>query len=299
MSVKIVEVGPRDGLQNEPTPVSVEDRLALIERLVAAGLRHIEVGAFVSPTWVPQMAGSDELLRRLPHHEGVHYSALVPNLRGLEAALAAGCREVAVFVAATESFSQRNQNCGIEDSLARARAVATEAQRSGLAVRGYVSCVLGCPFEGPVAPGRTAELTARLLAAGCHEVSLGDTLGAGTPASTAGLLRACLQRAPAECLAGHFHDTYGMAIANIAAALALGLRCFDSAIAGLGGCPYAPGATGNVATEDLVYLLDGMGHDSGVSLPRLAAAAEHIGPRLGRPNASRVGQALARRVACA
>ncbi len=290
--VKIVEVGPRDGLQNEKRPIGVDVKLGLIERLAAAGLTHIEAASFVSPRWVPQMAGSDELMRRLPRAAGVHYSALTPNLMGLEAALAAGCEEVAVFGAASETFSQRNINCSIAESLQRFGAVAEQALAHGLRVRGYVSCVLGCPYEGDVPPAQVAALARQMLDMGCHEVSLGDTIGKGNPRSTRALLDACLRDiAPAQ-LAGHFHDTFGMAIANINSALEMGLRTFDSSVAGLGGCPYAPGASGNVATEDVVHLMESLGLQTGIDMNRLLDAGDYINGHLGRPPSSRVRLAL-------
>lgn len=295
--VKVVEVGPRDGLQNEKRPVDVATRVALIERLVAAGVTHIEAASFVSPKWVPQMAGSAELMAALPRPTGVHYSALTPNLQGLEAALAAGCEEVAVFGAASESFSRRNINCSIAESLERFRSVAEAALAAGVRVRGYVSCVLGCPYEGAVAPAQVARVAVQLREMGCHEISLGDTIGRGTPDAARRMLGACLQHIPASALAGHYHDTYGMAIANIAASLEMGLRTFDSSVSGLGGCPYAAGASGNVATEDVVYLLNGMGYATGIDLPRLAEAGAFISAALGRDSASRVAMALA--AACA
>lgn len=290
--VKLVEVGPRDGLQNEKQPVSLEARLELIRRLEAAGVRHIEAAAFVSPKWVPQMTGSDELMRRLPRTPGVHYSALVPNMKGLEAALAAGCEEVAVFGAASESFSQRNINCSIRESIARFEPVAQAAHAAGVAVRGYVSCVLGCPYEGDIAPEKVAEVAQMLADLGCHEISLGDTIGRGTPDATRRMIAACAARVPVARLAGHFHDTYGMAVANVAAALAEDVRIFDSAVAGLGGCPYAPGASGNVASEEVVYLLQGMGFDTGIDLAALASAGAYICAQLGRTTGSRVARAL-------
>ncbi|SFC54054.1 hydroxymethylglutaryl-CoA lyase [Pseudomonas citronellolis] len=290
--VRIVEVGPRDGLQNEPQVLPVEARIDLVRQLADAGLRHIEAGAFVSPRWVPQMAGSDEVLRRLGRRPGVRFSALVPNLVGLEAALAAGCEEVAVFAAASEAFSQRNINCSIDDSLLRFEPVLALARERGVRVRGYVSCVLDCPYSGPVAPQQAGEVAERLHALGCYEISLGDTLGKGTPDATARLLEHCAQRLPLTALAGHFHDTFGMALANLLAALQAGVRTFDSSLAGLGGCPYSPGAGGNVATEDVLHLLHGMGYATGIDLPAVARLGTLISRRLGRPNASRAGRAL-------
>jgi hydroxymethylglutaryl-CoA lyase len=290
--VKIVEVGPRDGLQNEKQPIDVATKLGLIERLMAAGLKNIEAASFVSPKWVPQMAGSAEVMAGVPRVPGVKYSVLVPNLKGLEAAVAARSDEVAVFAAASESFSQRNINCSIDESLERFRLVVDAARAAGVPVRGYISCVLGCPYEGAVPPGKVAEVAVKLRDLGCHEISLGDTIGKGTPASTAAMLEACLAHMPADVLAGHFHDTYGTAIANIAESLRWGLRIFDSSVSGLGGCPYAVGASGNVATEDVVYLLENMGYRTGVDLPLLVQAGRYISSALGRESSSRVAKAM-------
>ncbi|WP_382327360.1 hydroxymethylglutaryl-CoA lyase [Hydrogenophaga sp. UC242_50] len=290
--VRIVEVGPRDGLQNERQPIDVDARVALIERLVDAGVQHIEAASFVSPRWVPQMASSAEVMARLPMRPGVRYSALTPNLHGLEAALASGCQEVAVFGAASESFSQKNINCSIRDSLERFRSVVETARGHGVRVRGYVSCVVGCPYEGPIAPAKVAEVCLQLQEMGCQEISLGDTIGVGTPASVTAMLEACLRHLPAAQLAGHFHDTYGMAVANVAASLAMGLRTFDSSVSGLGGCPYAAGASGNVATEDLVYLLHGQGLRTGIDLDQLVAVSDWISVVLQRSPGSRVTRAL-------
>ncbi len=298
-AVKIVEVGPRDGLQNEKQPIAVDTKVALVQRLVAAGVRHIEAASFVSPKWVPQMAGSAEVMQRVPRADGVHYSALTPNLKGLEAAIEAGCEEVAVFGAASEAFSQKNINCSIRESLERFRSVIETAREHRLKVRGYVSCVLGCPYEGEVAPDKVADVAVLLHEMGCHEISLGDTIGRGTPRTTRLMIEACLRRIPAAQLAGHYHDTYGMAIANIAASLDMGLRTFDSSVAGLGGCPYAAGASGNVATEDVVYLLHGLGLNTGIDLPRLVEAGAFISAALGRTTSSRVARAMDQRAACA
>ena len=248
--VKIVEVGPRDGLQNEKQPVSVETRIELIRQLVSAGLKNIEAVSFVSPKWVPQMAGAAEVMAGVPRGNGVQYSALTPNLQGLEAAIGAGLTEVAVFGAASEAFSQRNINCSIRESLERFRTVMQVALANGIKVRGYVSCVLGCPYEGYVSPDKVAEVAALMRDMGCYEISLGDTIGKGTPRSTEQLLEVCLRAIPAENLAGHFHDTYGMAIANISKSLEMGIRVFDSSIAGLGGCPYAKGASGSRSSSN-------------------------------------------------
>ena len=290
--IKIIEVGPRDGLQNEKQPVSIDTKVGLIERLVGAGVRHIEAASFVSPKWVPQMAGSAEVMRRVPRMANVHYSALTPNIQGLEAAMAAGCKEVAVFGAASETFSQRNINCSIRESLERFRAVAKVALESKLLVRGYVSCVLGCPYEGDVQPEKVSEVALILREMGCHEISLGDTVGRGNPSSTRRMLEACIRVIPAWQLAGHFHDTYGMAIANVVASLELGIRAFDSSVSGLGGCPYAVGASGNVATEDVVHLLHGMGYETGIDLPKLIQAGIYISSALGRETSSRVVRAM-------
>jgi hydroxymethylglutaryl-CoA lyase len=294
--VRIVEVGPRDGLQNEKQPVSTDVKLELIARLADAGLRDIEATAFVSPKWVPQMADHADLMRRLPRRPGVSYPVLVPNLKGLEAAVESGATEVAVFAAASESFSQKNINCSIAESLIRFEPVMEAARAAGVKVRGYVSCVVACPYEGPVAPLRVAEVAARLHGMGCYEVSLGDTIGTGTPASVTAMLEAVAARVPVAQLAGHYHDTWGMAVANVAASYALGLRVFDASVSGLGGCPYAKGASGNVATEDVVYLLQGLGADTGVDLQRLAETSAWISGVLGREPGSKVTRAL--RAAC-
>ncbi len=291
-TIKIVEVGPRDGLQNEATLVDTATKLRLIRALATAGLQHIEAGSFVSPKWVPQMADSADILRQLETAGPVRYPVLVPNLKGLEAALASGARDIAVFAAASESFSQRNINCSIDESLTRFAPVMQAAREAGVRVRGYVSCVLGCPYEGHIAPAAVAEVAARLYEAGCEEISLGDTIGTGTPEATKRLLDTVATLVPLDKIAGHFHDTYGMAIANIYAAWQHGVRVFDSSIAGLGGCPYARGASGNVATEDVVYLFDGLGQDTGVDMERLLDASQLISAALGRAPVSRAAQAL-------
>jgi hydroxymethylglutaryl-CoA lyase len=291
-NVRIVEVGARDGLQNEARILPVAVKAELIDRLAACGLKTVEAGAFVSPKWVPQMAESAELMRALPQREGVAYPVLVPNMKGLEAALAAGAKEVAVFGAASESFSQKNINCSIAESFERFRAAIEAAKEADIKVRGYLSCVLGCPFEGEVAPKLVADLTRSLLEMGCYEVSLGDTIGVGTPLKIKAMIEAVARRAPLKKIAGHFHDTYGMAIANIYAALEMGMGVFDASVAGLGGCPYAPGAAGNVATEDVVWLLQGLGIESGIDLLRLAETGVWISQQLGRESNSRVARAL-------
>ena len=289
--VRLVEVGPRDGLQNERQPISVADKARLVNDLSAAGLSHIEVGSFVSPKWVPQMAGSAEVFAQIERKAGVTYAALTPNLQGLEAAIAAGVREVAVFAAASEAFSQKNINCSIAESLARFAPLLEAARARDIRVRGYVSCVLGCPYEGEVAPGKVAEVAGELHAMGCYEISLGDTIGTGTPGKARTLFDTVARAVPRERLAGHFHDTYGQALANIYASLLEGIAVFDSSVAGLGGCPYAKGASGNVASEDVLYLLDGLGIHTGVELPALIAAGQRISEVLGRPNGSRVARA--------
>jgi hydroxymethylglutaryl-CoA lyase len=288
--VKIVEVGPRDGLQNEAGPMlDANVKANLIEQLAATGLRHIEAAAFVHPIWVPQMANSSEVLaqvKRLPH---VSYSALTPNLRGLERALDAGVNEVAVFAAATEKFSQRNTNCSIVEGLARFEPVVKTALEAGLKVRGYVSVVIDCPYEGPVRPEAVAQISHQLQQMGCYEISLGDTIGTATPARMLDMLEAVQNYVPASQLAGHCHDTYGQALANVMVMLQAGVSSFDSSVAGLGGCPYAQGASGNLATEDLVYLLHGLKIETGVSLDQLVKVGHDISQLLGRPNASKAG----------
>ena len=295
-SVRLVEVGARDGLQNEARSLSVDTRIALVERLADAGLRTLEAGAFVSPRWVPQMANSDAVLRGLGQRTGVTYTALVPNLQGLDMALAAGCREVAVFAAASEAFSQKNINCSIAQSLERFEPVLAKALEAGVAVRGYVSCVLGCPFTGAVPVEQVVAVSKALYTMGCYEISLGDTIGTGTPGATTRLIEACADAVPLSALAGHFHDTYGMAVANVQAAWHAGVRVFDSSVSGLGGCPYSPGATGNVATEELVYLFEGQGIATGVDLAQLIEVGVFIDSQLHRSGASRVAKALRARI---
>lgn len=292
--VRLVEVGPRDGLQNEPQPISTLDKVRLVNDLSVAGVRYIEVGSFVSPKWVPQMAGSAEVFAQIDQKPGVTYAALVPNMKGLEAAIGAGVSEVAVFAAASQAFSMKNINCSIEDSLARFTPLLEMARGNGVQVRGYVSCVLGCPYEGDVAPQQVAWVARELFDMGCYEISLGDTIGTGTPSKTRQLIDIVSQSVPRDKLAGHFHDTYGQALANVYASLLEGVSVFDSSVAGLGGCPYAPGASGNLASEDLVYMLEGMGIETGIDLPSLVAAGQRICDALGRPNGSRVAQARQR-----
>ncbi len=290
--VKIVEVGPRDGLQNEKQVVSTAIKIELIERLAEAGLRVIEATSFVSPKWVPQMGDNTAVMQGIKRHPATVYPVLTPNLQGFDAAVQAGATEVAIFGAASESFSQKNINCSIADSLKRFEPIVSAASALEIPVRGYVSCVVGCPYEGAIAPAQAASVASRLFAMGCYEVSLGDTIGVGNPASIQRMIDACARLVPIEKLAGHYHDTYGMAIANIHASLQLGMAVFDSSIAGLGGCPYAKGASGNVATEDVVYLLQGLGIETGIDLAKLAAIGEWISTSLNRPNGAKAGRAL-------
>ena len=291
-TVRIFEVGPRDGLQNEKTPVGVADRIAFIEALYAAGLHTIEVGAFVSPKAIPQMVNSDQVLRGISHLTHGEFEVLVPNEKGYEAAHAAGAREIAVFAAASESFSRANINCSIAESIERFKPVMTRAKADGIRVRGYVSCVLGCPYEGEIRPQAVVDVAKTLWEFGCYEISLGDTIGVGTPVRTRQLLRAVATVVPMAKLAMHFHDTYGQALANLYAGMEEGARIIDSAAGGLGGCPFAPGATGNVATEDVVYMLEGMGIATGVDMARLVAATNTVSQLIGRPPVSRVASAL-------
>ncbi|MBJ7404352.1 MAG: hydroxymethylglutaryl-CoA lyase [Bradyrhizobium sp.] len=290
--VRIIEMGPRDGLQNEKTPVSVEDRIAFVEALVAAGLDTVEVGAFVSPKAIPQMASSDAVLRGVAHVKGAEFHVLVPNEKGYEAARAAGAKVVSVFAAASEGFSRANINCTVAESIERFRPVLARARADGVRVRGYISCVLGCPFDGEVKPKAVADLASTLFGLGCYEISLGDTIGVGTPVKAKEMLRAVSANVPPARLAMHFHDTYGQALANLYAGMEEGVRVIDAAAGGLGGCPYAPGATGNVATEDVVYMLEGMGVRTGVDMEKLLAATNAMSVVLGKPPVSRVASAL-------
>jgi hydroxymethylglutaryl-CoA lyase len=290
--VRIVEVGPRDGLQNEKTPVSVADRIVFIESLIGAGLHTIEVGAFVSPKAIPQMVNSDEVLRGVNHHPGSEFHVLVPNEKGYAAARAAGAKVIAVFAAASEGFSRANINCSVAESIERFKPVISSAKADGIKVRGYISCVLGCPFDGEVKPQAVVDVARTLWELGCYEVSLGDTIGVGTPVKARQLLRAVAGAVPMANLAMHFHDTYGQALANLYAGMEEGARVIDSAAGGLGGCPYAPGATGNVATEDVVYMLEGMGITTGVDMQKLVAATNVISRLIGRPPVSRVAAAI-------
>tara|TARA_A100000171_G_scaffold1378_2_gene1592 strand:+ start:1368 stop:2270 length:903 start_codon:yes stop_codon:yes gene_type:complete len=290
--VRIVEMGPRDGLQNEKAAVSTEDKVHLIHLLNQTGLPAIEVGSFVSPKWVPKMADSGLVFDRIEKLPGISYPMLTPNMKGLEAALAHNVQEVAVFAAASESFSQRNINCSIADSIDRFTDVCRQALDAGLKVRGYISCVLGCPYEGYIAPQAVADVADRLFRLGCYEISLGDTIGTGTPVETRALIQAVSQKVPMDQIAGHFHDTYGQALANIWASLDCGVRTFDASIGGLGGCPYAKGATGNVATEDVVYSFMQSGVETGIDMERLLDAVEYAAKMVGRDVSSRVGRAL-------
>ena len=293
--VKIVEVGPRDGLQNEKQVVPTEIKIELINRLAEAGLRVIEATSFVSPKWVPQMADNTAVLLGISKHPATVYPVLTPNLQGFDSAVQAGATEVAIFAAASESFSHKNINCSIAESLKRFEPVVSTASALEIKVRGYVSCVVGCPYEGAIAPEQAASVARTLYDMGCYEVSLGDTIGVGTPASIRRMIEACAKVVPIERLAGHYHDTYGMAIANIYASLQMGMAVFDSSIAGLGGCPYAKGASGNVATEDVVYLLQGLGIETGIDLAKLAAVGDWISSTINRPNGAKAGRALCAR----
>ncbi len=293
--VKIVEVGPRDGLQNEkqivPTPVKIE----LIDRLADAGLRSIEATSFVSPKWVPQMADNSAVLQGIRRRPGTVYPVLTPNLQGFDAAVQAGAGEVAIFAAASESFSRKNINCSVAESLKRFEPVVAAASALEIPVRGYVSCVVGCPYEGAIDPQQAAGVARTLFDMGCYEISLGDTIGVGNPASITRLIEACTRAIPVGRLAGHYHDTYGMAIANIYASLQAGMATFDASVAGLGGCPYAKGASGNVATAAVVYLLDGLGIETGIDLAKLAAIGDWISSTVNRPNGAKAGRALCAR----
>jgi hydroxymethylglutaryl-CoA lyase len=292
LTARVVDVGPRDGLQNEkeivPTPIKIE----LIERLADAGLAAVEATSFVSPKWVPQMGDASEVLRGIRRKAGVSYPVLTPNLKGFDGAIEAGAKEVAIFAAASEAFSQKNINCSVAESIKRFEPVVASAQAMEIKVRGYVSCVVGCPYEGEVSPLKVAEVARALMDLGCYEVSLGDTIGVGTPGSVLRMLEAVAREVPVKKIAGHFHDTYGMAVANIHASLQFGVNVFDSSVAGLGGCPYAKGTSGNVATEDVVYLLNGLGIQTGIDLDRLVAAGEFISAHLGRKPGSKVAQAM-------
>ncbi|MFA9421352.1 MAG: hydroxymethylglutaryl-CoA lyase [Gammaproteobacteria bacterium] len=294
-AVKIVEVGPRDGLQNEAVRVPVEVKIELIEKLTKAGLQAVESGSFVSPKWVPQMAASGEVYRGIHKKPGVAYPMLVPNMKGLEAALEAGVEEIAIFAAASETFTQKNINCSIDESFERYRQVVEKAQAENLKIRGYISCVLGCPYEGEVSFDSVASVAVRLLDQGCYEISLGDTTGVGTPGKARALVEHLVDTVPVAQLAAHFHDTYGQGLANLYAALECGIAVVDSSVAGLGGCPYAKGATGNIATEDVLYMLDGMQIETGVDMDKLLEAGRYISDFLEREPASKAALALQKR----
>jgi hydroxymethylglutaryl-CoA lyase len=289
--VKIVEVGPRDGLQKERLIVPTDVKIELIDRLTAAGLSAIEATSFVSPKWMPQMADSAQVMAGITRRDGVSYPVLVPNVKGFEAAVAAGATEVAVFGAASETFSQKNINCSIAESMERFAKVISAARKKGVKVRGAVSCALGCPYEGDVQPAAVATVAARMMELGCYEIFLGDTIGVGTPGKAQAMVDAVADKVPREKLAVHFHDTYGQALANILAVLERGISVVDSSVAGLGGCPYAAGASGNVASEDLLYMLNGLGIETGVDLDRLIDAGNYITEIMGRPSGSRVARA--------
>ena len=291
-NAKLVEVGVRDGLQNEKTPVPLEVKLALINKLIDAGVSVIEATSFVSPKWVPQMADHQQIVEQLPWKAGINFPVLTPNIKGFENALKAGAKEVAVFAAASESFSQKNINCSIDESIERFVPLMEAAKQHGVAVRGYVSCVLGCPYEGDIAVSDVARVSEILYKMGCYEISLGDTIGVGTPTKARQMLDAVAKVVPIDKLALHFHDTYGQALANILACLDTGISVFDTSVAGLGGCPYAKGASGNLATEDLVFMLHGMGIDTGIDLTKLALAGDTISRVLGRTNGSKVANAI-------
>lgn len=289
--VKVVEVGPRDGLQNEKQSIDTDTKIQLIHQLEAAGVSYIEAGSFVNPKWVPQMAGSEDVFKGIIRHENTTYAALTPNMQGFDRALASGATEVAIFAAASESFSQKNINCSIQESINRFKPIMAAAEQHRIKVRGYISCVVGCPYEGAIQAAAVSQIAEQLRDMGCYEISLGDTTGVATPADITHLITTLTQRVAIEQLAIHCHDTYGQALANIYAALQLGIAVVDSSIAGLGGCPYAKGASGNVASEDLLYMLNGLGIETGIDIDRLIAAGNFISQQLGRPNASRVARA--------
>jgi hydroxymethylglutaryl-CoA lyase len=295
--VALIEVGARDGLQNEKAPVTTDDRIELCDRLSDAGFPNVEAGAFVSPKWVPQMADSAELMRRIKRRPGVTYSVLTPNMQGFDAAVEAKADEVVIFGAASEAFSRKNINCSIAESIARFEPVARAAKDRRMRLRASVSCALGCPYQGEIPPAAVAEVVQRFADLGCDMIDIADTIGVGTPRSTQAAFEAALRIVPLGRLSAHFHDTYGMALANVYASLELGVSTFHGSVAGLGGCPYAKGATGNVATEDLVYLFDGLGIETGVDLARLVSTGQWISAKLGRRSESRAGNALAAKLA--
>lgn len=290
--VRIVEVGPRDGLQNEKQTIATETKIKLVELLVDAGLNYIEVGSFVNPKWVPQMADSREVFTGIARKQNITYAALVPNLQGYERAISVNANEVAIFAAASEAFSQKNINCSIADSISRFDPLISTAKTQGIPVRGYISCVAGCPYSGDVNPQLVADIARDLYEMGCYEISLGDTIGVGTARQTKNIISAVANEIAIEHIAVHMHDTYGQALTNVYASLEMGIRVIDSSVAGLGGCPYAAGASGNLATEDLVYLLNGLGINHGVDLQSLIQAGNYISQSLGKPNQSKVAQAF-------
>jgi len=290
--VRIVEVGPRDGLQNEKCVIDIDTKVTLIERLADAGFTYIEAGSFVNPTWVPQMANSDEVFQKITRSDAVTYAALTPNIKGFERAIKANATEVAIFGSASETFSQKNINCSIAESLERFKPVMQAAKAQNIRVRGYVSCVAGCPYEGDMPASKVAEVASALYKMGCYEISLGDTIGVGIPALINTMINCVAESVPIDNIAVHFHDTYGQALANIYAALQCGVSVIDSSIAGLGGCPYAEGASGNVATEDVLYLLKGLNIETGINLSAAIAAGNYISDRLGRKNGSKVARAM-------
>jgi hydroxymethylglutaryl-CoA lyase len=294
--VRMIEVGPRDGLQNESNAIPTSVKLQLIQRLADCGLPVVEITSFVSPKWVPQLADAEELMSALQRNPETRYPVLVPNLKGLERAVSSGSEDIAVFAAASESFSLKNTNCTIAESLTRLKPVLARARKLGLRTRGYVSCVLGCPYEGHIKHASVTQISAQLTEMGCDEISLGDTIGTGTPGQAKNLLRSVMTEVAVERLAVHFHDTYGQALANILACLELGIRKVDASVAGLGGCPYARGASGNVATEDVIYMLHGLGMKTGVDLDCLAQTGEWISAQLERPNNSRAGAAIVKSI---
>jgi hydroxymethylglutaryl-CoA lyase len=290
-SVQIVEVGPRDGLQNEKQPITTDTKVELIHQLTEAGVSYIEAGSFVNPKWVPQMAGSEEVFQQIARKDGVTYAALTPNMQGYQRAVECGVSEVAIFAAVSEAFSHKNINCSVAESIERFSPILSAAAKDNVKVRGYVSCVVGCPYEGDVAPEKVADVARQLFDMGCYEISMGDTIGVGTPASVTAMLEATLRHIPVSRLAVHLHDTYGQALANIYASLQLGITTIDSSVAGLGGCPYAKGASGNVATEDVIYMLNGMGIEHGIDLNKLIAAGNFISQKLGKDSDSKVARA--------
>ncbi|MGZ3158242.1 MAG: hydroxymethylglutaryl-CoA lyase [Burkholderiaceae bacterium] len=294
--VKIIEVGPRDGLQNEQQTISADIKIALINRLTQAGFSNIEAASFVSPKWVQQMATSSEVMAGITRKAGVVYSALVPNMKGFEAALAAKADEVVIFGSASEAFSQKNINCSIAESIERFRDVAKMAKQNGLRLRGSISCALGCPYQGEVSPEAVADVVSRLRDLRCDEIDIADTIGVGTPVKVQTVMQRAAQEFPIERLSGHFHDTYGQALANIYASMEVGISIFHSSVAGLGGCPYAKGATGNVATEDVLYMMQGLAIDTGIDLLAVVEAGQFISQQLGRKAVSRAGNAIAARL---